>query len=217
MLDLEFTTSLGLADQLLPSAGPSAGLSHCHAYDHLSPALGLGRVSSAHAAVATLWDFFDLVPYALERSCTGHGWARDGRLHYPNDALLSALVRDYPRRGHDHQDHALILRALSRRGLLAQEAHAPALGDGRQEREDLCNWLTQLRLPVATLLQLTHPPLPLATASHHWALAYGLDAAGVWLTLAGENLHLPWPRFMSAWQAAALSWPYNYYAIYTRA
>lgn len=195
------------------------GLPRFYSYNNLSQPKPGWDCSCGHAAIASLWDFFNVIPFPLAKTEYGQELADDGRLHCRNDELVQKVFSLHPPAecfGIRFSVREEILKALRSRGLKAEEAYPAAFGNGETEKQALMNWLDNKRLPVLTLLRMM-PLFPSVSErfAYHWGMVFAYDNAGVYMASWHRVFHFRWDDFMRAWHAENLPHPNNYYAIYS--
>lgn len=181
--------------------------------------------SCGHAAIASMYDFYNRCPWPLKRVERGSGLADDGNFHFP-DKLVDCVYNAYPPTnwiGLKFTSRESIVNALKNVNVSAQETYKGAFESGDKYVQYLKQWINQYNLPVLVLLDChtlakytkiwNGEKIPWYTL--HWGIVIGYDNQQVYFASWKEVFGVPWSAFINSWHCKGLPYPNNFYAIYT--
>lgn len=217
---IEFSTH---TEPELNAASNYIGTAPIYAYNNVESNIEDERVSCGQAAIATLFDYYNVSPYPLKAGVVRPP-AVDGKMHFSNQ-LVEYVMRDYPPAqlfNFRFTTREVIQQALRNRGIKWDEAYAGAGGDGEFERQQLMNVLAKTRRPVLVLIDLfdlSRNYKGMGSYDNwyamHWAFVYGYNSTHVMISSWTRVFAVPWSDFMKGWHCGGLPYPNNYYAIFT--
>lgn len=196
------------------------GIQPIYAYNNVASNIEDQRVSCGQAAIASLFDYYNVSPYSLQRTQMSQV---DGKNHYPN-TLVEHVMKDHPPASilnFRFTTREIILHALKSRGISTSESYAAAFGDGTTEWSNLKKWLLKQRRPVLVLIDLHDLSKKSNVMGNypnwyalHWAFVYGFTNTHVQISSWERTFSVPIEAFMAGWHCKGLPYPNNFYAIY---